>query len=749
MQPCELRPMALVVVMACELGFASAAVAAASDQPRTVETVVVTAERRNEKLQSAAVAASVLTADDLKKHDVKGVDDLEFSTPSLAIAHNGQSNQINIRGIGKEDNSGNATSAVAIYRDGIGTISGFATDEPYYDISTVEVLRGPQGTFSGENAAGGAIFINTRDPDPAGSYGGYIEAGYGNYNEFDAQGAINLPLVSDTLALRVAFNHVNRDSFFTVWFDPAMTKRNPQDVGARDYNSVRVGILWQPLDELQIKAKVDYNNLDNHGYAFGIVNGWPFPGGGFFGGPFAENISSDPFVVGNNATDNYAVDEGLRGVLDVRYTLPNDWVFRTLTGDQWLRTYIRNDDDGSAFVDRRQHINATFKIFSEEVTLASPDTDRFNWIVGGFYKKEILTFPPNDGFVLLDATHYPFVGPGLVPEIVLLWRTPRTTQAVFGQAQYNITDALKLQVGLRYQHFITTERADLSLLPTFFFPPFPIVFPTDIGDPTARGGKGGYNESTLTGKIALNYQLNDQHFLYAFVANGSTTGGVNVVFGLPNYRNQKTTDIEAGWKAQWLDGQLLTQIGGFYDIIDRYQGFATKLGLASFTNLDGTSTVYGLEISSQAVFDELSLDAGLALIHSALGKGTISDPFGGDVNTDGKRQPFTPEVTLHAGAQYAFQFGDGTSLTPRVDVAYTSGQTTTPVDFVFDGVHLDRVPPHTILNLKLTYGTEKWSGEFFVTNVTDEIYIEAHGGPGYNAYPNEPRRIGFRLHYNF
>lgn len=730
-----------VMFVAADIFTIAMAASPPTDQ-RTVETVVVTGERRKENLQSAAVAATVLTADDLRKHEVKGVDDLEFSTPSLAIAHNGQSNQINIRGIGKEDNSGNATSAVAIYRDGIGTISGFATDEPYYDIGTVEVLRGPQGTFSGENAAGGAIFINTRDPDPRGGYSGYLEAGYGNYNEFDAQGAVNLPLM-DTLVVRVAFNHVNRDSFFTVWFDPAMTKKNPQDVGARDYNSVRVGVLWEPIDELQVKLKVDYNNLDNHGYAFGIVNGWPFPGGGFFGGPFAQNISNDPFVVGNNSTDNYAVDRSLRGALDIHYTFANGYVFRTLTGDQWLQTYIRNDDDGSAFVDRRQHINATFKIFSEEVTLASPEADRFNWIVGGFYKKEILTFPPNDGFVLLDATHYI---PGvLVPEIVLLWRTPRTTEAVFGQAQYNITDALKLQVGLRYQHFITTERADLSLLPTFF----PIIFPPDIGDPTARGGKGGYNESTLTGKIALNYQLNDQHFLYAFVANGSTTGGVNVVFGLPNYRNQKTTDIEAGWKAQWLDGQVLTQIGGFYDIIDRYQGFATKLGLSSFTNLDGTSHVYGLELSAQAVFDELSIDTGLSLIHSELGNGFIADPFGAPLNTAGKRQPFTPEVTFHAGTQYAFQFGDGTSLTPRVDVAYTGGQTTTPVDFVFNGIPLDRVPPHTLLNLKLTYGTEKWSGEFYMTNVTNEIYIEAHGGPGYNAYPNEPRRVGFRLHYNF
>jgi outer membrane receptor protein involved in Fe transport len=266
---------------------------AATSAPRRRQLRFQTLTQR--RGQSAAVAATVLTADDLRKHEVKGVDDLEFSTPSLAIAHNGQSNQINIRGIGKEDNSGNATSAVAIYRDGIGTISGFATDEPYYDISTVEVLRGPQGTFSGENAAGGAIFINTRDPDPSGGYSGYVEGGYGNYNEFDAQGAVNLPLL-DTLAVRVAFNHVNRDSFFTVWFDPAMTTKNPQDVGARDYNSVRLGILWEPLDDLQVKLKVDYNNLDNHGYAFGIVNGWPFPGGGFFGGPFTRRFFLGPVM---------------------------------------------------------------------------------------------------------------------------------------------------------------------------------------------------------------------------------------------------------------------------------------------------------------------------------------------------------------------------------------------------------------------------------------------------------------------
>jgi iron complex outermembrane receptor protein len=717
--------------------------AMAQDSERgKVETVVVTAERRSENLQKAPVAAMVLTQEDLNAHDIHGVDDLEFSTPSLTVGSNGQSTQINIRGIGKEDNSGNATSAVAIYRDGIGVISGFATNEPYYDVNTVEVLRGPQGTFSGENAAGGAIFINTRDPDPSAGYTGYAEVGYANYDEKDAQGAINVP-IDDNLAARISFDHVDRNSFYHVWMDPAMTIPNPGHVGSRDYNSARLGLLWQPTSHVEMKLKLDYNDLDNHGYAFTVVEGFPVPF------PTIANISSDPFVVGNNSTDNYAKDTSARGALDIKITLPDGLLLRSLSGAQWLHTYIRNDDDGSAFVDRRQHINATFKIYSEELTLSSPDTDRFNWIVGAFEKRETLDFPTNDGFVLSDATDY--IPGTLVPEIVFVWHTPRQTQAVFGKATYNITDRLKVELGLRYQHFITTEIADLSILPTILG----IVLPTYYGGFDGRGpGKDGYNEDALTGKLAVNYQLDDDNFLYAFVATGSTTGGVNVVIGLPNYKNQKTTDIEAGWKSQLFEDHLFTQIGGYYDLIDDYQAFFANAGVpgGGFLNLDGLSKVYGLEASAQAVFDDLALDASIGVMHSSLGHAIILSG-GLDFDTQGKRQPFSPDLTVHFGAQYAFHLENGATLTPRADVAYTSEQTLTPIDASFPTpsggtVFVDRTPAHTLLNAKLTYDTEKWSAEAYVTNLTDEAYIEAHGGPGYNAYVNEPRRFGIRLHYN-
>jgi iron complex outermembrane receptor protein len=149
------------------------------------------------------------------------------------------------------------------------------------------------------------------------------------------------------------------------------------------------------------------------------------------------------------------------------------------------------------------------------------------------------------------------------------------------------------------------------------------------------------------------------------------------------------------------------------------------------------------------VFDNLSLDTGLSLMHSELGNADIEGAGGVIVPTDGKPQPYTPTVTFHGGAQYAFPILGDATLTPRIDFAYVGRQTMTPVDQIFNGIALDRTPPHRELNLKLTYATEQWNAEVYMTNATDDIYYEAHGGPGYNAYPNEPRRFGVLFHYNF
>src|SRR6202000_1074757 len=139
-------------------------------------------------------------------------DQLQTAVPSLTVQNFGQGNDINIRGIGKgEQNSGTLTGVV-IYRDGVATFPGYFQSEPYYDIANVQVLRGPQGTFAGQNATGGAVLITETDPS-LDAVKGFVEGQYGNYNDVRVQGAVNLPL-SDDFAVRIATDEENRDSFY-------------------------------------------------------------------------------------------------------------------------------------------------------------------------------------------------------------------------------------------------------------------------------------------------------------------------------------------------------------------------------------------------------------------------------------------------------------------------------------------------------------------------------------------------------
>ena len=159
---------------------------------------MITAERRVVNLQKTPIAATVLTGDDLKRRGVDNIDMLQFMTPSLSITDTGLGALVNIRGIGKSDQGQEVAPGVLIYRDGVSvTPGGILSDEPYYDISNVEVLRGPQGTFAGENATGGAIFITETGPE-LNHFGGWAEGQYGNYNDVRLRAVVNMP-VSDTL----------------------------------------------------------------------------------------------------------------------------------------------------------------------------------------------------------------------------------------------------------------------------------------------------------------------------------------------------------------------------------------------------------------------------------------------------------------------------------------------------------------------------------------------------------------------
>jgi iron complex outermembrane receptor protein len=222
------------------------------------EEIVVTAERRRTDLQKTPIAATVLSGEKVANAGVTNVDQLQFISPAAVVNNFGQGIDFNIRGIGKAEHNSQTTTGVITYRDGVATFPGYYTAEPYYDLARVEILRGPQGTFVGENATGGAVFVTSNDPVINGGHSGYIQAEIGNYDSYGAQGAVNLP-AGDKFAARVAFNALKRDSFYDI--QGPYTGDDGVETG-----SVRLSTLWEPSDSLSINFKADYNYLDLSGY---------------------------------------------------------------------------------------------------------------------------------------------------------------------------------------------------------------------------------------------------------------------------------------------------------------------------------------------------------------------------------------------------------------------------------------------------------------------------------------------------
>ena len=144
--------------------YAQSAPAPSSSTNAGVEEVVVTAERRTVSLQKTNIAASVLSGQDLANKGITTVDDLQFIAPAVTVDNFGQGIDFDIRGIGKGEHNCQTMTGVITYRDGVATFPGYFTEEPYYDIANVEILRGPQGTFAGQNAIGGAVFVTTQQP---------------------------------------------------------------------------------------------------------------------------------------------------------------------------------------------------------------------------------------------------------------------------------------------------------------------------------------------------------------------------------------------------------------------------------------------------------------------------------------------------------------------------------------------------------------------------------------------------------
>lgn len=702
---------------------------APADQRATADQladIVVTAQRRTERLQTVPVSATALDSAALTKNAVTNLADLQTATPALSITNSGIVQNINIRGIGLASDSPNVTAGVATYVDGLFQ-PPIVQGNSFYDLGSIEVLRGPQGTLVGSNSTGGAIFINSRNPDLDAGVGGYGEVGYGNYDTVRAEGALNLP-ISKTLGMRVAGFYRRHDSYYHD-VGPLASK-----AGGLDEKGGRVTLMWKPGSFSAI-LKVSLNDRNTDGYPYRPIPGTPFA----------------PYRVGDIRTLSFDSpmanrDLGFQTSLELRQELANGIVIRSLTGYQNKRIKNLLDIDGSqapasAGGDISQDYFAGERQYSQEINIISPTDGPFDWILGGYFQR-------NDIRVRIYQTQAGFPT-DITPD------NQRTTTGAFAQGNYQLTDQLEVQVGARYSAYKATGTGTVDIgrgIPGFPANGLPV---SDLS--------GSHKDSRVTGKVALNWKMDADNLLYALAARGYKPGGFNSTAS--EFKPETVMSYEAGWKSSFLGNRIRTQLSAFYN---KYKGFQFNVvepstGFNGVQNISSV-TIKGFEAQVQARLHGLGLDANIAYIDSKLASVTFVNTRNIPAGTLGPQCPagsssnppvcfdynpfiqtsgngpnlYAPRWTYNLGADYRIPVGSGT-LTPRINYAYVGPQFTylgySPVS--------DRISGRGLLSALLTLDLGRWQVTAYGTNLTNKNYVT--GQTGTNEFYGAPREYGVRV----
>jgi len=766
----------------------------------TLQEVVVTAERRAEDVQTTPISVIAVSGADLQAQSVQSIETLQQVAPDLTIQSESGTGSvlINIRGIGVEPIGADAVAGVVVVRDGVvNNSTGFGMNMPFYDMADVEVLRGPQGTFEGDNSTGGAININSQNPNFRG-YNGYANFKVATYSDTEVQGAVNLP-VSDTFAARLAFNEEQRGSFFydegsalygpneggpflipssptcpSFFSDPlhpcasaADTNKTGIDPGNLNNKDFRIGMLWKPTDRFQSLTKIEVDNQDTDGLP-GQPNIQTFapvaPGlpcaAGLGTAPNCHSLyepgySGNPYVL-NDWTSALKYDEHISMYSEeMRYTFASGTVARLLLADTEIGddtlSNISNDSinvqtlSPTVYPNASNAFTATFQehAYNAELDFISPTTGKFSWVAGASW-----TYTANQFAQYGPSTAAP--NSPTNPSVVL-WVDGETIYAkdegIFGQTTWQITPALQFQIGAHVGWDVDTGLGALQLGLGNGIPP---LFLLALGGYDHGLVEAGDN-AVLTGKVGFNWTPVQGQYFYLFWARGYKPGLGNLGTAAPTTK-EEVNDSELGWKGTFASGHLTTQLGGYY-----MNYYNLQESIFNPYNVVGTpdanipySYVTGLEAAMQTQVGGFGLDLSAALNRSVLGRTITADYLGVYTGQDfqksleGEALPYSPRFQSNATIKYNFHLGN-TVLTPRLTYSYIG------VSYAqLFQIPYYKLPAHGLLNTYLDWSAGPWTVSLFATNVTEKLYISSiSAGTASTVYYGDPRQLGLQINRTF
>lgn len=753
-------------------GFGNVGFAQETDnEPRRLDEIVVTAQKRTESLQDVPIAVTVHDGRDIESDNVESLLGVSSQTPGLVFtAFSVGQPEISIRGVSTKEDGASANDSVVVSVDDVYIAARTAQVFDIFDLERVEVLRGPQGTLYGKNSIGGSINFVTKKPTADTSL--RFRQSFGNYGIFDSAGLIS-GAISDNLFGKVSFSRRKHDGFLTNVLKPTAQYESPdynQSQGERDNFALRGQFVYMPSEDMEVVISFDRASDNN-----GATNREPL-------GRVVDtaNPRTTGFHGRDNGSDPIAVNKALGGYGDPWSTLAEtegytdrevtglsakatfsgynnvDFVsitsYRTSDFD-WLEdseglppasTYTNLNvnpaataqpaENGFVFDITNSAIEETQQLTQEFRLISKTDGD-MSWILGAFLSKEDIDRKERFNFTALAF------GPEPADEQSIQENTTNS-YAIYGQTEYNFSDKLTFTGGLR----LSNETKDITVSAVVFSQNTTrrLLLTGAPFDPVTASE----DFSNVSWKAALDYQVNDDVLVYGNLSTGFKSGGFT---GSASSARQATTPFdseqaitfESGVKSRIADNRMLLNALAYFtnykDLqVTRFFQPAGNLFGEFITENAGKAEIQGIEIETVGILsDNFEVGANFAWLNAEFvdfqGQVGAGDSKG---NFNGNKLRLAPETTFSFYIQSDFDLDNGARITGKAKYRYQD-------DMFFDPNNnpITVSPAHSIVDVWLAYTTpdNRIEMKAFVNNATNEEYVT-------HAFSQRGSRIAFGLY---
>jgi iron complex outermembrane receptor protein len=749
--------------------------AAESPDGTQLTEIIVTAQKRAENIQTVPVSAQVVTGQALGQQNFNTLEQLTQMVPDVHVANSGSfSNDLYIRGIGSGSNS-SFDQSVATFNDDIYHGRSRLSGATFLDLDRIEILKGPQSTFFGNNAIAGALNIITKKPGD--SLEGAARLLYGQFGQYAGEGAITLP-ISDTFSARLAVIRNGESG----WITNVNTGQKAPD---ENNEAGRGTFLFKPTDNFEATFKIEASENKTSGTPADLPLQWnncprPPPVGASAPSTFCRQALALGDAVPMGIDSN--LNTGLPGQGNTLSTFED--VLTLSYHDQWNQTvtsvtgfynyhFEEFADEGHLPIQLLDDVLAEkYHQFSQEVRIASPTSGSFHYLAGLYFQTDNLNYhataiaPELNPVVESKPALAPLI-PYLPVDILPGFSQEEHVYSIFGSASWNVTDLLTLNAGIRgsWVNKDTTGTLTYGTSSQIFdgFTPIPPALVPLWGIVLGTPGVNSIDRSdhAWMPSASVQYQIVPEVMSYASYTRGFKAGGINGQNGLGvptelEYGPETVNAYELGLKSKWLDDRVLVNVDLFRSDYNNLQVLAllyhpeSNVYTSEIANA-AKSRSEGVEMETQwAATRALRFSANITYLHSYYVSFPNASPttlaqINGQKFSDlsGDETNYAPHWSGNVTASYTVPVGSLMNLTAQLSPYFTSSYYTQSADPFFV------VPAYTRLDARVTLASQdgRWALDVIGKNLANRVIVAVPGV--YNEAKEEPRNVAVQLRYHF